>query len=194
MDVLQAIENRRSVRSYSDRPIPPPVLERMRRALRCAPSACNFQPWHFIFVFDPPLRRELGHAANGQTWIADAPVIVVACGFPDKAAKMMAGYRNSVELDVAIAVDHLTLAAVAEGLGTCWIGAFQEEHVRRLLDIPRSALVVALTPLGYPSAPELLGPLVEARRKRPEHIFSIDRYGRGGADAGARPQWTTDEM
>jgi len=177
MDVHEAIRVRRSVRAYSSQPIPPDVLERLRQALRSAPSACNLQPWHFIFVADAALRRQLAHAAFDQRWMADAPLTVVACGFPERAYRHMGGYGNSVDVDVAIAVDHLTLAAVGEGLGTCWIGAFREDEVKRLLTIPANVKVVAMTPLGYPASPELLSPLENSRRKPAREIFSADRYG-----------------
>ena len=111
MDVLETIRSRRSVREYADRPIPEELLDRLRAALRNAPSACNLQPWHFIFVTEPELRREVATVANDQLWMAVAPLIVVACGLPGQAYKTMAGYGNSVEIDVAIALDHLTLAA-----------------------------------------------------------------------------------
>jgi nitroreductase len=176
MDVLKAIRTRRSVRSYAPTPIPDDVLDRLRQALRCAPSACNFQPWHFIFVTDANLRRELGKIAYDQHFIADAPVLVVACGLPFKAHKQLAGHRNSVEVDVAIALDHLSLAAVAEGLGTCWIGAFDEEPAKRLLGVPTTHEIVALMPVGFPAQPDLNHPLEESRRKPPAEIFSIDRY------------------
>lgn len=178
MDVFDAIRTRRSVRSYSPRPIPPEVLERMRQALRCAPSACNFQPWHFIFVTDAELRQKVAEAANSQLWMAQAPLIVAACGFPDQAYKRVGGYGNSVEIDIAIALDHLTLAAVAEGLGTCWIAAFSEKKVKRLLEVPDPVRVVAMTPLGYPASADLNHPLDESRRKPAADIFSSDRYSR----------------
>ncbi len=177
MDVLQAIKTRRSVRSYSSRPIPADVLERMRQALRLAPSACNFQPWNFILVSDAELRRQVARAAHDQLWMADAPLIVVGCGLPDRAYQHMGGSGNSAEIDVAIALDHLTLAAVAEGLGTCWIGAFDERQVKELLGVPPNVKVVAMTPLGYPASPDLNAPVEEGRRKRPEEIFSINRFG-----------------
>ncbi len=177
MDVHEAIRTRRSVRAYADRPIPAEVMDKLRQALRFAPSACNLQPWHFIFVTQAGLRRKLGQLAFDQLWIADAPVVVVACGFPEQAYKGMGGYGNSVEIDVAIAVDHLTLAAVAEGLGTCWIGSFDEARVKELLQTPAAAKVVAMTPLGYPASPEMNRPLDEQERKPPAAIFSIDRYG-----------------
>jgi nitroreductase len=176
MDVLEAIKARRSVRSYSSRPIPDDVLDRMRQALRYAPSACNYQPWQFIFVSDPGLRQNIAKAANDQLWIADAPITILGCGFPEAAYKKVGGYGNSVEIDVAIALDHLTLAAVAEGLGTCWIAAFSEPKVKSLLEVPRHVRVVAMTPLGYPASPDLIFPVDESRRKSAADIFSSDHY------------------
>lgn len=176
MNVYEAIRTRRSVRRYSPRPIPEDMLPRLRDALRLAPSACNLQPWRFIFVTDQRLRAELAQAASQQTFIAQAPLIVVACGFPDRAYQAMGGHGNSVDVDVAIALDHLTLAAVAEGLGTCWIGAFDERAVKRLLDIPHEAKVVALTPVGFPESSRLIRPVAEDDRKPEGEVFSVDRF------------------
>jgi nitroreductase len=180
MNVLDAIRTRRSVRSYAAKPIPAEVMEQMRQALRLAPSACNIQPWHFVFVADAALRREVAQAANGQMWMAEAPVIVVGCGVPEQAYKRMGGYGNSVDLDVAIALDHLTLAAVAEGLGTCWIGAFDEAKVKGLLGVPKPVKVVAMTPLGYPSSADLNHPVEHGQRKGEAEVFSVDLYGNPG--------------
>ena len=177
MEVLEAILQRRSVRAYSDRAIPEDVMGRMRRALRSAPSACNFQPWHFVLVTDPTLRRQIAEAAKDQAWMAGAPVTVVACGLPSRAYKRMGGYGNSVDIDVAIAVDHLSLVAAASGLGTCWIGAFDESRVKRLLNVPDGVKVVVMTPLGYPASADLNRPLEEAHRKPEGEVFSVNRYG-----------------
>jgi nitroreductase len=179
MNVFEAIRTRRSVRQYSSRAIPAEVMERMCQALRYAPSACNFQPWRFILVTDAELRRKVAQAANGQKWMAEAPVTVVGCGLPEQAYKHMGGYGNSSEIDVTIALDHLTLAAVAEGLGTCWIGAFNEQQVKRLLEIPPQVKPVAMTPLGYPAAADLNFPIGADRRKPPAEVFCTDRYGPG---------------
>lgn len=173
MNVLDAIRMRRSVRSYATKAIPAEVMARMRQALRLAPSACNFQPWHFILVTDATIRREV---AQGRQWMADAPVTVVACGFPEKAYKKMGGHGNSVDVDLAIAMDHLTLAAVVEGLGTCWIGAFDEGKAKVLLRVPDEVKIVAMTPLGYPSKADLNYPVEESRRKPEADIFSTDYY------------------
>jgi nitroreductase len=173
---MDAIRTRRSVRAYAPEPIGDDVMARMKDALRFAPSACNFQPWRFVLVLDAHARRKLAEAANRQMWLADAPAIVVGVGLPKMAYARMGGARTSVEIDVTIALDHLTLAAAAEGLGTCWVGAFDETKVKELLSIPDELRVVALTPLGRPAEKGLLHPLDPKRRKPPVDVFNIDRF------------------
>jgi len=175
MTVLDAIRKRRSVRAYDGRALPDDVMQRMCDALRLAPSACNNQPWQFVIVTNEDARKQLAEASGGQTFIGEAPVIVVGVGHPDRAYQHMGGSGNSVDVDLAIALDHLTLAAVEEGLGTCWIGAFDEGAVKRVLNIPAAAKVVALTPLGYPKDPGILGGK-EPKRKSPGEVFVRERF------------------
>jgi nitroreductase len=162
----------------------------MRDALRLAPSACNFQPWKFIWVQDGDLRRRVAEAANNQEWMADAPCIVVGCGRADDAYKKMGGDGSSIDVDLAIALDHLTLAAAAEGLGTCWIGAFNQAAVKELLSVPLDVKVVALTPLGRPAAPEAFARSSRpAARRRTRSSRWIATTGRASASAGhLRPE------
>jgi nitroreductase len=176
VDVFEAITMRRSVRRYADRAIPQEVLARMCQAMHAAPSACNLQPWHFILVADSQLRQEIARLAHDQAWIAGAPIIVVACGLPGQAYRYMGGEHSSVDIDVAIALDHLTLAAAAEGLGTCWIGAFPAADIQRLLGIPAAVKVVAMTPLGYPATADLQHCLRDEDRKPLVELFSMNRY------------------
>jgi nitroreductase len=176
MDVLEAIRNRRSVRAYDSRPIPDDVMHRLRQALRWAPSACNYQPWRFILVRDAKLRERLATAARAQMFIAQAPLIVVACGEPDRAYPTMAGHYNSLDIDLAIALDHLSLTAVAEGLGTCWIGAFDEAEAKEVLRVPAKVRVVAMMPVGYPASKDLLHPVDETLRKPESQVFATDTY------------------
>lgn len=176
MEMFDAIRVRRSVRAYSAKPIPPATLDRMKEALRLAPSACNYQPWKFILVSDAALRKDLAELSHRQRWIAEAPLIVVGVAFPAEAYKRMAGSGNSAEMDVTIALDHLTLAAAAEGLGTCWIGAFDGPRVNELLHVPADAKVVALMPIGFPSDPQAIGPADDTRRKTREEIFVAERF------------------
>ena len=176
MDVITAIRNRRSVRAYKPDPIDAALVERVTEALRLAPSACNHQPWRFILVTQPDLRRKLGHAAHDQMFIADAPIIIVGCGLAAHPYPRMGDSWNSAEIDVAIAMDQFMLAATEAGLGTCWIGAFDEREVKALLDIPDEAKVVAMSPLGWPKMSTMIRPIEEGRRRSRAEIFSTDQY------------------
>lgn len=183
MDVYEAIRTRRSVRQYDpNRPVPADVVQRLSQAMRYAPSACNYQPWHFIWVTDAELRQRLAAAANQQHWMADAPLTLVACGLADRAYPRMGGHHNSVDIDVAIAMDHLTLAAVAERLGTCWIGAFDEATIKDALGVPGTVKVVAMTPVGHPATAKLIHPVNDRQRKPLAEIVSTTHYG-GPGDA-----------
>jgi len=150
MSILTAIKERRSVRKYRPDTIPADVLFRVLEAARLSPSGKNLQPWKFILVKDESLKQRLVEASVGQSFIAQAPVVIVACGFPDRCYSRMGNYMKSWPVDVAIAVEHLILQAQEEGLGTCWIGAFEEKEVKSILNIPDDVRVLALTPLGYP--------------------------------------------
>ena len=121
---------------------------------------------------DPELKQQLVPLCYRQAWIAAAPIVVVACSVPTRGG--VGGYADSRLVDVTIAVDHLTLAAAAEGLGTCWIGAFENEGLKTLLDMPADANVVAVTPLGYPESPIS----VPTKERRPlDETTSWDRWG-----------------
>jgi len=149
MDVHELIKARRSVRAYRDKPIPEEVLGRVLESARWAPSARNLQPWRLVLVRDEARRRELALAARGQMFIAEAPVLVVAVALdPERIFTCeVPGYA----VDVSIAVDHLSLAATGEGLGTCWIAAFDQEQAAKVIDLPADQKVVVLMPMGYPA-------------------------------------------
>lgn len=171
MSVLDVIRERRSVRVYKSDPIPKESILRVLEAARLAPSGKNLQPWKFVVVQDVELKKRLAKASNQQDFIADAPLIIVACGFPDECYRTMGRYMKSWPVDVTIALEHLILQAQEEGLGTCWIGSFEEEEVKSLLDVPEHVKVLALTPLGYP------GEVPEFRGRKPlEKIISYDSF------------------
>lgn len=150
MDVFEAIKRRRSVRSYLDKPVEEGKLNAVLEAGRLAPSASNRQEWRFVVVRDRVVKRKLGEAADGQSFVGEAPVVIVACAVTD--GHVMRCGQLSYPIDVAIALDHISLAAVEQGLGTCWIGAFNEGKVKEILGIPEEVRVVELMPLGYPAA------------------------------------------
>ncbi|MFA5771461.1 MAG: nitroreductase family protein [Thermoplasmata archaeon] len=171
MDLLEAIRTRRSIRKYKSTPIPEEILMNVFKAVRLSPSAKNVQPWKFILVRDEEKKRQLIQACNNQKFIAEAPIIIVACAHSDEAFAVMGGYMSSFPVDLAVALDHLMLTATTYGLGTCWIGSFKEDKVKEVLDIPAHVRVVALTPLGYPNeTPSASG------RKPLGEIICYDKY------------------
>ncbi|MEK7448032.1 MAG: nitroreductase family protein [Planctomycetota bacterium] len=167
MDIYETIKKRRSIRKYKPDPIPDDKFNRIMEAVRLAPSGKNGQPWRFVIVRDNRLKEELVQACKGQTFMAEAPVIIAACGSDAESYQKQGGYMTSMVIDVSIALDHLTLAATAEGLATCWIGAFSEPEVKKLLNVPDNLRVVALTPLGWPAEE----PPVKSRKSLKEIMF-----------------------
>jgi len=154
MDLFEAIESRRSIRRFDPAAdVPPEMVERLLNAAILAPTAGNRQPWHFYVVRDPELRQGLVAAAHGQGFISQAPVAIVVCADAEQSAGRY-GQRGR-ELyclqDTAAAVDHILLAAVALGLGSCWVGAFDEGEAARVLDLPDHHRPVAILPIGKPA-------------------------------------------
>ncbi len=171
MTLIPAILKRRSVRQYSNKKVEADKLKLVLEAARMAPSAKNRQDWKFIVVRDAARKREIAKIANEQSFIAEADVVVVACGI-GLDYTMTCGHPGYL-VDVAIAMDHLTLQAAEEGLGTCWIGAFCQEPVRELLGLPKGTSVVTLTPLGYPAD----NPSTKMRKDLNSIVYE-DKWGR----------------
>ena len=149
MDVFEAIQKRFSVRSYKSQKVTPEQLNAIFEAARLAPSANNRQEWRFIVVEDAETRKKLSVAAKNQPFVAQSPVVIACLAVTDHH-RMSCG-QLCYPIDVTIAIDHITLAATALGLGTCWIGAFYADQVRQILSIPGDVEVVELLTLGYPT-------------------------------------------
>jgi nitroreductase len=148
MEVKEAILKRKSIRGYENTPVPEEKLNAVLEAARMAPSGANRQPWKFVVVRDDEKRKQLSAASGGQRHVAEAPVVIAAVGtMPEN---MMRCEVPGYPVDLSIAVDHMTLVAVGEGLGTCWIGAFEQAAARKILSIPDNCMIVALLTLGYP--------------------------------------------
>ncbi len=175
MNVLKAIKERRSVRGYLDKAIPEQVLNRILEAARLAPTAANKQPFKLILVADKQIKSRLAEASKNQTFIAEAPIIIVGCAFPEESYQNIGGTHTSEEIDIGIVFDHLMLQAAEECLGTCWIGAFNEQQVKTILNIPSDVRVVGLTPLGYPSEREFK-PGNHLNRKQLSKIVLHEKY------------------
>jgi nitroreductase len=144
MDAEEAITTRRSVRSYSNAPVPDAVLRRVLEAGRVAPSAKNKQPWRFIVVAAQSVREVISKTGRYARFLADSPIVIVGCGDTTISPKWHV-------VDVAIALENMVIAATAEGLGTCWIGSFDAQKVKELLKIPEGYAIIALLAVGYPS-------------------------------------------
>ncbi|MCW4019469.1 MAG: nitroreductase family protein [Candidatus Bathyarchaeota archaeon] len=147
METFEAIKKRRSIRSYQEKPVEETKLLRILEAARLSPSAVNMQPCDLIVVKEPEAKKRLSKAYP-RTWFEKAPLIVIVCATPEKAWQRKDG-EEIWKIDAAIAMQSLVLAATAEGLGTCWVCAFDEEKTRDALGIPETVRVVAMTPLGY---------------------------------------------
>lgn len=169
MELMAVIEGRRSVRAYKSQDISEEKLGRILEAARLAPSASNRQPWKFIVVRDLRKRQELVKAARGQSFIGEAPVVIA--GVALEPERIMSCEVPAYAVDLAIALAYIGLAAQNEGLGTCWIGAFSQEDVKRILGIPDSYKIVALMPMGYPADPP-----GRKNRKPLEDIVCYERF------------------
>ena len=169
MDVFTAISQRYSVRSYRATDVEEDKLNKILEAARLSPSASNRQEWKFVVVKTKETRIKLAKAAFGQCFIGEAPVVIVACGTESKS--LMACGQPAYTVDVSIACSFMILQAYELGLGTCWIGAFKEDEVKKILNIPKQVRVVAMTPLGYPDEPPL-----PKDRKRLDQIVCFEKY------------------
>jgi len=148
VDVFEAIEKRYSARKYERREVVQAKLLKIFEAVRLAPSAKNFQEWRFVIARDAATIQELSQAAF-QKFVGGAPLVIACCAETD--GYVMTCGLEAYPIDVAIAIDHMTLAATARGLGTCWIGKFNADEVKRILRIPAEIKVVELLLLGYPA-------------------------------------------
>jgi nitroreductase len=157
--VFEAIKHRRSIRAYTREDVSKEEVEKLLDAARWAPSAGNIQPWEFVIVRDAEVKRKLAVAALNQTLIEEAPVVIIICA---DEAQSSQGYGNRGATlyclqDTAAATQNILLAAYALGLGTCWVGAFQEELVKKALSAPINVRPIAIIPVGHgaekPKAP-----------------------------------------
>ena len=165
MNVKEAIRSRRSIRKYKDEPIPPDKLETILEMARLAPSASNRQPWEFIIVQDEGTRKKIAKGCKYGGFLSECSAIIIGCGDTQITSKWFA-------LDTFISMEHIALVAVEEGLGTCWIGAFDEAEIKKLLKIPENLKIVALMALGVSN--ESPGP---KSRKMLSEFVSYEAWG-----------------
>lgn len=185
MDFFEVINSRYSVRNFSDKEVEDEKINKILEAAQKAPSWQNRQPWYFIVVKDKELIKKISQfrplTLNINIFLKKAPVIIVLV-----SKRELSGSRAGLDyflVDCAIAMEHLILAATALGLGTCWIGAFDEEYLKELLKIPKDWRIIALTPLGYPKEENIFGKAIKTfaqskKRKELKEFVFLNEWGK----------------
>lgn len=174
METLEAINQRRSIRKYLDKPVEFEKITTIIDAARKAPSAGNLQDWSFIIVTEKDLIRQVATYSVEQYWIQTAPALIVVCGFPEKHEMYygLRGKRLYNVQDCAAAIQNILLSATDLGLGTCWVGAFEEDKIRSLFAIPPDVRPQAIITLGYSDDTPQDRSLIPI-----ENITFFNRYG-----------------
>ncbi|MCK5129574.1 MAG: nitroreductase family protein [Clostridiales bacterium] len=175
MDFYEVINTRRSIRKYKATEIPQEVIKKVMIAAGIAPSGRNRQKWKYILVYDKKMQKQLVEFCRNQEFVGNCPVTVVVCGasIPQHNRGNYMGEFGML-MDTSITFTHFMLAARAEGLGTCWIGLYDNEKVKTLLDVPEDWDVVALSPLGYPEDENAFHSNI--KRLDYDELVSIDQF------------------
>jgi nitroreductase len=169
-NVFDVIKLRKSVRWFIDKPIEEEKINLILESARLAPSASNRQEWRFVIVNDRDLLDRIARASCIYSFIKNFPNIIVACA--DTDLHVMKCGQLSYPIDVAIALDHISLSAAALGLGTCWIGMFHEEKIIEIIGTPKGVRIVALMVLGYPKDPAA----IEKKRHPLNYIIKYNHW------------------
>jgi nitroreductase len=166
MSFSQLVEKRYSARAYKPDPVEEEKLQQVLEAARLAPTAANRQPFRIIVIRTAGREPELSRIYSKE-WFVQGPLVICACAVPAEAWVRADG-KNYADVDVAIVVDHITLAAADVGLGTCWVGAFDPAAAREVLGLPDDVEPIAFTPLGYPAD--------EPKPKKRKSLSELVRY------------------
>ena len=153
MELSEAIKGRRSIRAFKKQNVPEEIVEKLIDAASWAPSAGNIQPWEFVIVRKPAVKKKLAQAALNQAYVEEAPVVIVVCADTERSS-MGYGVRGKnlyCIQDTAAATQNILLTAYSLGLGSCWIGAFNEDEAKEALNAPEGLRPVAIIPVGYPN-------------------------------------------
>ncbi len=170
-NLLALAQARRSVRSFRPEAIEPARLEYILEVARLAPSAVNFQPWAFVVVQEPDRMKAL-HDCYPRDWFASAPACIVVCGDHGTSWKRASDGKDFCDVDVAIATEHLALAATEQGLGSCWVCNFDARRCQEVLNLPDSWEPIVLLPIGYPADDAV----VEKKRKPFNEVVRWEKF------------------
>lgn len=163
MNIDKLFLERRSVRSFSDKPIDKKIVLELLNAARMAPSAVNYQPWRFFVCTSDEIKQRIVESYP-RNWFKSAPLYIVACADKSQSWKRPSDEKDHGSIDVAIAVTHLMLKATERGLGTCWVCNFDAAILKEALNLDKVLEPVAIIPLGYPD-PSKINTKAEKNRK-----------------------------
>ncbi|MDD5687730.1 MAG: nitroreductase family protein [Elusimicrobia bacterium] len=177
MNFLELVKKRQSVRKYSTRPVAREIIDRCLEAAQLAPSACNSQPWSFIVIENEETRKKVADAAfsgiySSNSFAKSAPVLIVVVTEHSKFIAALGGYFRGTQynlIDIGISCEHFILQAAEEGVGTCWLGYFNEKAVKKVLNIPKGKKADIIISMGYPENEKL-------REKSRKSINEIRKY------------------
>lgn len=156
-NLIDTIKKRHSVRNFKDKPVDKDAILSLVEAARLSPSACNAQPWRFIAVTDRSLLKDIVDKGMGvivpNKWALSAPLIIVGCAALNMLTHRIGETVKGIhyhQIDMGIAMEHMVLLATEMGLGTCWIGWFNEKRIKKTLNIPKGWKIISLLAIGYP--------------------------------------------
>ncbi len=187
MNVFEAIEWRRSIRKFSRQKIEADKILKILEAARLAPSSSNRQAWHFVVIDDKEIINKIPDRVPAGTrgiikWIKDAPLVIVGCYQKALTHYIAQIFKHENHLiDISIAMTHMVMAATELGIGTCFVGWFNEPYIKKLLDIPRRYRIAVLLALGYPAEPSNkrgIGGINARPRKKLKEIVSYNKFGK----------------
>lgn len=168
---MDLIQKRCSIRDYSDKPIEQEKLDYIIEAARLAPSACNLQPWRILIIQSDEGKEKI-QMCYGRDWFKTAPLYMVICGDHSESWKRNQDEKDHADIDIAIATEHICLAAVEQGLGTCWVCHFDAKRCSELFNIPEDIEPIVIIPIGYPSDPDLFDKTPKKRKPINEIVIS----------------------
>lgn len=169
MEFGKLINHRYSVREYKQELVEEGKLQEILQAAQIAPTAANRQPFRLIIIHTQGKEKQLREIYN-RDWFVSAPIVICACCIPEQGWVRADG-KPYLEVDIAIVMDHLSLAATNLGLGTCWVASFDVEAARRNLNIPNEAVPVIFMSLGYPADERK-----EKERKNLDELVSYETW------------------
>ena len=174
MTFLELAKKRYSCRNYADTPVENNKLDLILEAGRVAPSAVNFQPWHFIIIQEKENLHKI-HSTYHREWFQSAPCVIIICGDHNQSWKRKQDGKDHCDTDVAITVDHMTLQATELGLATCWICNFDADKCIEIFALPEGIEPIVLLPVGYPL--DETDPKRHSEKRKPkEEIVSYEKF------------------